>query len=305
MSQQILISSVESNPFQSRKELDQHAIKQLADSIKDVGFWPTPFRVRPHNGNYQLVFGHQRLEALKLLGHKKIDVEVVNLDDLKMAEESLIENLQRTALPEMDRAEGIAKLVEMEEKSGQPATQAIERVRVLLGYDHPGTITSYLNMANLSEPTKKVLRLENTGREIAKQARYLGGEAMVRHAAKHHLGRHDLGKMSLAINELPKEHRQKVINRIIEREITDPHQVTQMVRHEQEKFANRDAASPDLLMFVDMWREQLRHWTPKLKAAGAHRDYIHKYPEIAAGFKTEAELFIAALRYVADIGDGK
>lgn len=310
MIQSVLITQIESNPFQSRKELDLHAIRQLADSIRDTGFWNTPLRVRLHkNGDgrrtFQLVWGHQRLEALKLLGITKVDVEVVDLDDVRMAEESLIENLQRTTLQEMDRAEGIARLVEMEQNAGKKYPIAVERVRVLLGYESPGTITSYVRMAKLSEPTKTVLREENTGREIAKQAGYLGGEPMVRFAAKHHLGRHDIGKMQLPLNELPKELREKIVARIIEKEITEPSKVTEMVRHEQSKIANREDASPDLLMFIDQWTQQLKHWTPQLKAAGKHRDYIHKYPEIAGDFKTEAEHFIAALRYVADIGDGK
>jgi ParB family chromosome partitioning protein len=304
MRQAISINSIEPNPFQSRKAIDRSAVEALAKSIQETGFWDTALRVRSHNGNYQLVWGHQRLEALKRLGHKRVDVEVTKLDDTTMAEESLIENIQRTNLPEIDKADAIARVVKMEMANTRSSTNrvdAVERVMTLLGYKSRNSIEEYLAMAGMTDDTKKVLRQHNTARGAVRAARIMGGEKMVRHAARERISQRDLEPMGQDLAELPKESRAKVVEKIVQEKITAPQAVTRLVRREQERAVDKDRIPPDLLLFIDKWTGDLAVWTKKLHAAGKHRNYIHEHPEVATRFRDAAEKFITALKEVVDL----
>lgn len=304
MNQTISVKDIEPNPFQSRKQVDRDAVEALAQSIKQAGFWETALRVRKHNGAYQLVWGHQRLEALRKLGHKEVPVEVVELDDLRMAEESLIENLQRTGLYEIDKAEAIARVLNMLMTTGRSTSsrnKAIDQICSLLGYQSPRTIEEYLAMAEMSAPTKAVLRENNTVRGAVRIARHIGGEKMVQHAAREKISQRDLEPMMSELKDLPKESRAKVVEKIIERKVTQPQEVKQLARREQARIVKKHEIPPDLMIFIDWWVLSLDNWTDKLKAAAKHRAYIHEHPETVTKFKDAAERFIAALKDLIDL----
>jgi ParB family chromosome partitioning protein len=125
MIREVKVSDIKPNPFQARKTQDQDAIRSLANEIKTVGLWPGALRGRQKNGHIELCFGHRRLEAVKLLGWKK--VEVVELSDEELALQSLIENLQREGLNDADRGDGIAAYIRL--KTGA------SDLSVLLGHD--------------------------------------------------------------------------------------------------------------------------------------------------------------------------
>jgi len=300
----ISIADIKANPFQSRKTADPAAIKRLATEIQETGYWGESFRVRQHNGNYQLVFGHQRLEALRQLGHKRIGVEVVDLTDVEMAEQSLIENLQRHNLLEIDKAEAIRRVVEMYKgQAGSDLSDAeiIRRLMTLLGYQNETTLKQFLGMSRLSEATKQEVRKSNMPRGAVAVARGIGGEDMVRHAATHHISELDLKPISKSVAPLPAPMRQKVVERILQEKATKPQQVEKIVRHEQEKVARQTQIPPDVMLFIRKWTGDLDAWTAKIKAATKVKSYIHQHPEIVTKFKDAAERFIAALKELLDL----
>lgn len=304
MNATIALSSIQPNPFQSRKTIDKDAVERLAKEIEQTGFWDAAFRVRQVDGHYELVFGHQRLEALKLLGRKRIDVDVVKLDDSEMAEQSLIENVQRHNLPEIDKAEAIKRLFDMLQASCPGTTrrgEIIERIRERLGYGNRSSIEEFLAMAAASSTTKQVIRKHNVGRRVVAVARSIGGEAMIQHAAKHGISKGELEPMQTALTSLPKETRAKVVQKIIADEISEPEEVTKLVRREQAKAVRKDEIPPDLMMFVEKWTDDLGTWTAKLRQAKKQKAYIHAHPEIAARFKDAAEAFIAELKELLDL----
>jgi ParB/RepB/Spo0J family partition protein len=302
MPQQLLVSEIEDNPFQSRKSIDKAAVDRLAEEIKREGFWHTTFRVRRHNGTYQMVAGHQRLRALKKNGVKRVDVEVVDLDDIQMAQESLIENIQRTALVEMDRAEAIAKLYGMM-TANRPESRgkATEELCELLGYKSPTTLNDYLLMAGFSAQTKEVVRRENMPRSAARIAKKIGGEKMVRTAAVGKLNRDDLDPMFSSLQGLPEDSRKKIVDKIIERKIKDPDVVKKMARVEAEKGLDLEKYNPDIMLFCAKWAGDLRVWTKKIKAATKVKAYVHQHPEILGEFRTAAEEFWSALKELLDL----
>lgn|SRR5215472_6402997 len=302
MPQQLLVSEIADNPFQSRKSIDKAAVDRLAEEIKREGFWQTTFRVRRHNGTYQAVAGHQRLRALKKNGVKRVDVEVVDLDDIGMATESLVENLQRTNLVEMDRAESIARLFGMMTANRpQDRGKVTEELCELLGYKSSQTLNDYLLMAGFSPQTKEVVRRENMPRSAARIAKKIGGEKMVRTAAVGKLNRDDLDPMFSSLQGLPEESRKKIVDKIIDRKIKDPEVVKKMARAEAEKSVDLDSVPPDVMLFIDKWTGDLGFWAKRIKAATKVKTYIHQHPEILGKFRNAAEAFIAALKELLDL----
>lgn len=96
--QPIDIEKIQINPFQPRKDFDEVALKELADSVKVHGVIQ-PITVKQlDGGEYQLIAGERRFRASKLAGLKKIPAYIRMADDQQMLEMALIENIQRRDL---------------------------------------------------------------------------------------------------------------------------------------------------------------------------------------------------------------
>ena len=107
----IELKNIKPNPFNARVDYDEKPINDLAKEIDKVGFWAGALRGRMQNGKIELCFGHRRLAALKKLGRKEVQIDVVELSDEDMAMQGLAENLQRQGLNDMEKAEGVKQLV--------------------------------------------------------------------------------------------------------------------------------------------------------------------------------------------------
>ena len=102
----IPIESIRPNPFNSRSAYTSASIEKLAYSISDSGQL-SAIKVRRHpihKDCYQLVFGHRRYYATKKLGRKTIAAEIIEIDDEKMIEQSLIENFERENISDYELA---------------------------------------------------------------------------------------------------------------------------------------------------------------------------------------------------------
>jgi ParB family chromosome partitioning protein len=98
----IELALIEENPFNSRISSDKEKLRRLANSMQRNGLL-SPIRVRQHKEKYQLVFGHRRVKAARILGWKVINAEVVDLSDQQMLEYSLSENLERSDLSDLEK----------------------------------------------------------------------------------------------------------------------------------------------------------------------------------------------------------
>ena len=103
MIEDIPLSLVFDNPFNSRKLYDPVGIDQLAESLRQNGLL-NPVTVRKINGRYELVFGHRRSRAARLAGWTEIRAEVVSVTNEKMLQISLVENLHREDLSDFETA---------------------------------------------------------------------------------------------------------------------------------------------------------------------------------------------------------
>lgn len=102
---------------QPRKQFDTEALQSLADSIREVGVIQ-PIAVRPiyddigrPTETYEIISGERRFRAASLAGLDEIPAVVLNIDDAKVAQISLIENLQREDLNPIEEAAAYKSLL--------------------------------------------------------------------------------------------------------------------------------------------------------------------------------------------------
>ena len=119
------ISDIEPNRAQARKQFDEAALLELADSIRRHGILQ-PIAVRKkQNGYYEIIAGERRWRASKIAGLSEVPVLVKEVDDQIACELSLIENLQRENLNAAEEARGYRDLMD---KFGLTQEEAAEKV---------------------------------------------------------------------------------------------------------------------------------------------------------------------------------
>lgn len=106
------ISEIEPNRAQPRKEFDEKALSELAESISQHGLLQ-PLLVRPLPlGGYQIVAGERRYRACRMAGLTEVPVTIRELSDSEAMEIALIENLQREDLTALEEALGYKALMD-------------------------------------------------------------------------------------------------------------------------------------------------------------------------------------------------
>jgi ParB family chromosome partitioning protein len=104
------ISKVEPNKEQPRKNFDEDALLELAESIKQFGILQ-PLLVQDRNDYYEIIAGERRWRAAKLAGLKQVPVIIKHLTDQEIVEISLIENIQREDLNPIEEAIAYKRLL--------------------------------------------------------------------------------------------------------------------------------------------------------------------------------------------------
>ena len=108
---EIDISLIDVNPDQPRKVFNEEEIQGLAESIKENGLI-NPITLREKDGQYQIISGERRFRAFKFLNRDKVPALVLqNIDDSKMLELTLVENIQRADLNAIEIARSYKKLI--------------------------------------------------------------------------------------------------------------------------------------------------------------------------------------------------
>lgn len=106
----VKITMVEPNREQPRKNFDQDALEELADSIKQFGLLQ-PILVQDRKTYYEIIAGERRWRAAKLAGLKEVPVIIRNYTEQEIVEISLIENIQRENLNPIEEALAYKKLL--------------------------------------------------------------------------------------------------------------------------------------------------------------------------------------------------
>lgn len=109
----IALDSIQTNPYQPRKEFDNDELNDLAESIKQKGVIQAITVRKLEQGNYELISGERRLRASKLAGLEKIPAYVLDVSSKEdLLEIALIENIQRANLNPIEVAEGYKRLID-------------------------------------------------------------------------------------------------------------------------------------------------------------------------------------------------
>jgi len=198
---EIAIASVEASKHQPRRNFDDAALRELADSIRSEGLMQ-PIVVRAVGAKFQLIAGERRLRACQLLGLKIIPARVVEAGDASSAVMTLIENLQRADLNPIEEALGYASLLQdfsltqdsTAERVGKARTTVANSLRLLSldreiqGYIAKGLLsTGHAKvLLGLADGPQRMLLARRTledgwsVRELERQARKLKAETTVR-----------------------------------------------------------------------------------------------------------------------------
>lgn len=106
----VKITKVEPNREQPRKNFDEDALQELADSIKQYGI-VEPLIVQDRKTYYEIIAGERRWRAAKMAGLKEVPVIVRNYTEQEIVEISLIENIQREDLNPIEEAQAYKRLL--------------------------------------------------------------------------------------------------------------------------------------------------------------------------------------------------
>ena len=106
----VKITKVEPNREQPRKNFDEEALKELADSIKQFGLLQ-PILVQDRKTYYEIIAGERRWRAAKMAGLKEVPVIIKNFTKQEIVEITLIENIQREDLNPIEEALAYKKLL--------------------------------------------------------------------------------------------------------------------------------------------------------------------------------------------------
>jgi ParB family transcriptional regulator, chromosome partitioning protein len=145
----IAVDQVDPNPFQPRRYFNPEEITALADSLRQHGMLQ-PILVRAVAERYQLIAGERRLRASIEAQLHEIPARVLTLDDQRVFELAMVENLQREDLGAIDKASAFREYL-----NRYGGTQ--EELAARLGLDR-STISNLIRLLELPEPIIEAVR---------------------------------------------------------------------------------------------------------------------------------------------------
>lgn len=147
---EVEISQIEPNPNQPRREFDQDALQELANSIKELGIIQPITLRQVDGGKYQIIAGERRWRASQLAGLTKIPAYVVTVEDESAMEMALVENIQREDLNAIEIALAYQHLAET---TGMTQAKISERVG-----KSRAAVTNYMRLLKLPAQVQMALQ---------------------------------------------------------------------------------------------------------------------------------------------------
>jgi ParB family chromosome partitioning protein len=150
VSNEILISEIEANPFQPRVHFDEEALNELAASIREVGIIQPITLRKIGEKKYQIIAGERRFRASKIAGLTKVPAFVREAGDEAMLELALVENIQREDLDAIEVALSYQRLMEECKLTQESLSDRVGKKR--------STISNYLRLLRLPAVIQKAIR---------------------------------------------------------------------------------------------------------------------------------------------------
>jgi ParB family chromosome partitioning protein len=146
----IPISWIEANPFQPRKDFDNEAIENLAQSIKTHGIIQPLTLRRLSENNYQIIAGERRFRASKIAGLDSVPAYIRVADDQLLLEMALVENIQREELNALEVSFSMNRLI-------VECNLTHDQLSSRLGKNR-STVTNYLRLLKLPPEIQQAVR---------------------------------------------------------------------------------------------------------------------------------------------------
>lgn len=137
------LTEIEPNRDQPRKDFDENALSELANSIAEHGLIQ-PIVVRPmSSGSYQIIAGERRWRACRMAGLDSVPVVIKDISEKEVMELALIENLQREDLNAIEEAKGYKTLIETYGLTQESVAERVGKSR--------SAVTNSLRLLSLKE----------------------------------------------------------------------------------------------------------------------------------------------------------
>ena len=142
------INMVEPNRDQPRKNFEEDALLELADSIKQMGVLQ-PLLVRKRNDYYEIIAGERRWRAAKIAGLKEVPVSIKDYTEQEIVEIGLIENIQRENLNPIEEAMAYKKLLEEFHLKQDEVAERVSKSRT--------AVTNSMRLLKLNEKVQQMI----------------------------------------------------------------------------------------------------------------------------------------------------
>ncbi len=146
----VKLSDIEPNRDQPRRDFDEAALAELAQSIEKYGLLQ-PIVVRPEpNGTYKIIAGERRWRACRMAELNEVPVIIKEIDEKTLMEIALIENLQREDLNAVEEACGYDALMKQYDMTQEQVAESVGKSR--------SAVANALRLMNLNETELEALR---------------------------------------------------------------------------------------------------------------------------------------------------
>jgi len=145
----IPLDRIAPNPMQPRQQFDDVRLAELAESVRQNGL-VQPLVVRKSGSGYTLVAGERRYRAARIAGLEKAPAVIMDdIDDIRMLELALVENIQRQDLNPLELAEAYRRLIEQCGLTQLQLAQRVGRSRA--------AVANHLRLLSLPESIKRLI----------------------------------------------------------------------------------------------------------------------------------------------------
>lgn len=144
----VSIEIIHPNPNQPRTHFNETELEELSESIREHGVLQ-PLLVRKKGDEFEIIAGERRYQASKIAGLSELPVIIKDVDDQKMLELALIENLQRSDLNPIEEAKGYRQLIKASGMTQEALSKAVSKSR--------SAITNSLRLLDLPERVQELL----------------------------------------------------------------------------------------------------------------------------------------------------
>lgn len=145
----IKLEDIETNPDQPRREFNEKAMQELAQSIKQHGVI-VPITVNKRGNRYQIIAGERRFRASKMAGLDKIPAYIRVVTEQTSMQMALIENIQREDLNAIEIALSLKALLDVTKLTTQQLSERLGKSR--------SSVSNYIRLLNLPAEVQLALR---------------------------------------------------------------------------------------------------------------------------------------------------